>query len=234
MKPGEIKLSDWSRILFGQVPPQFYIELVIRVFLVYLLLMVSMRVLGKRMSTQVSRIELTAMVALASAIGVPMLSYSNGILPAFIIAPIIVLLNQFLAKKSYKDEAFERTAYGDIDMLVEDSVMNFNIMKRVRISRERLFAQLRSQNVNHLGRVKRVYMETNGGFTIIENEDPKPGLMVLPVWDKEFVSKKLKKTDVTVCNNCGYEKPETLKALNGEAKCVHCGESDWTNAVVEK
>src|ERR1700712_2197316 len=90
MKPDEIKLSDWKRILFGQVPPEFYIELVIRGLLVYLLLMVAMRLLGKRMSGQVSRLEMIALVSLASAVGVPLLSPMNGILPAVIIAIIIV------------------------------------------------------------------------------------------------------------------------------------------------
>jgi hypothetical protein len=62
MKPEEIKLSDWTRIILGPVPPEFYLELIIRVIFVYLLLMVSMRLLGKRMSTQMSMLELTAMV----------------------------------------------------------------------------------------------------------------------------------------------------------------------------
>jgi len=196
--------------------------------------MVSMRLMGKRMSTQMSRLELAAMVSLAASIGVPMLAFDRGILPAYIIAFIIVGITRLIAVKSYKDEHFEQLTQGDIDLLVEDSVMNYDIMKRVRISRERLFAQLRSENLNHLGSVKRVYMEANGAFTIIENDESKPGLTVLPDWDNDFIKRKLKKTDITVCNNCGFEKPEKLAALNGAAKCVHCGESDWTKAVVEK
>jgi uncharacterized membrane protein YcaP (DUF421 family) len=234
MKPEEIKFGDWVRILFGQVPPQFYLELIIRAFLVYLLLVVSMRLLGKRMSTQMSRTELTAMVALASAIGVPMLAFDRGILPAYIIAAIIIVINKLIAAKSYKDQNFERFSQGDIDMLVEDSVLNFAMMKRVRVSRERLFAQLRSENIDHLGKVKRVYMETNGSFSVVENEEPRPGLMVLPAWDKDFADRKLTKTNITICSNCGFEKPARLAALNGHAKCVNCGASDWTSAMEEK
>src|SRR4051812_40175449 len=234
MKPEEIKLGDWARILFGQVPPEFYLELVIRCFLMYLMLIVSMRFLGKRMSTQMSRIEMTAMVALASALGVPILSFSNGILFPFIIAAVMILINRLIAAKSYKDQEFERLTQGDMDTLVEESVLNYDTMKKVRISRERLFAQLRSQNLPHLGKVKRVYMETNGAFTILENEEQRPGLPVLPEWDKDFVKRKLQKTDITICNYCGFERPEKLAALNGGAKCVRCGESDWTKAVVEK
>jgi len=77
-------------------------------------------------------------------------------------------------------------------------------------------------------------MEANGGFTIIQNEEQKPGLMVLPDWDNDFVRSRLTKTDITICNNCGSEKPQNLALLDGAGKCVHCGEKEWTKAVREK
>jgi uncharacterized membrane protein YcaP (DUF421 family) len=231
MKPEEIKLSDWIRIVFGNVPPEFYLELIIRVFLVYLLLMICMRILGKRMAGQISNVSMAAMVALASAIGVPMLATDRGILPAYIIGVVVVGITRIIELYSLKSQRFEEATQGDIDLLVEDSMMNYQNMKRVRITRERLFAELRSENVDHLGRVKRLYLEANGSFSLIENEQPKPGLMVLPDWDKEFIERKVKPTNITICNNCGAEKQKTLPRINGNGKCLHCGENQWTKAV---
>jgi len=233
MKPDEIKLSDWMRILFGQVPPEFYLELVIRTFFIYALLMISMRLMGTRMSGQLSRLDLGAMVALASAIGVPILSPSNGLLPAVIIAFIVVAISRIIAKLSFKNQHFEQVTQDDIDVLVEESVMQPDVLKRTRISRERLFAQLRSEKVAHLGKVKRVYLEAGGNFSIIENEEPKPGLMVLPEWDEDFIHEKLKETDVIVCRNCGEKKPDKAPG-NKNIQCLHCGDADWTKAVMEK
>lgn len=39
---------------------------------------------------------------------------------------------------------------------------------------------LRSGGMIHLGHVKRLYMEANGFFTLIEATAPKPGLSILP------------------------------------------------------
>lgn len=233
MKPEEIKLSDWARILFGQVPPEFYIELIIRAFFIYALLMVCMRLMGNRMSGQISRIDLAAMVALASAIGVPMLSPTNGMLPAFIIAFIVVAISRIIAKLSFRNQHFEQITQDDIDVLVEESVMQPEIMKRTRISRERLFAQLRCEKVAHLGKVKRVYLEAGGTFSLVENEKPKPGLMVLPEWDEDFIHDKLQETDVIICRNCGERAPDNAPA-DKSTKCPHCGDCDWTKAVTEK
>jgi uncharacterized membrane protein YcaP (DUF421 family) len=232
MKPEEIKLSDWSRIIFGPVPAEFYIELVLRGFFVYLLLMVSMRLLGKRMSSQLSRIELAAMVAFASAVGVPLLSPSNGLLPAVIIAVIIVGMTRLIALLSARSQKFESIAQDDLDTLVFDGVMNLSVMERVRISRERLFAQLRSENFNHLGSLRRVYMEANGTFTLVPKEGSHPGLLILPDWDKPFIDEKLTKTNITVCNRCGEEKPYHTNI--DEITCINCGADNWTAAVVEK
>jgi uncharacterized membrane protein YcaP (DUF421 family) len=67
MKPEEINLDDWSRILIGEVPAEFFIEVLIRMTFFYLFLLVSMRLIGKRMNSQLTRNELAALVSLAAA-----------------------------------------------------------------------------------------------------------------------------------------------------------------------
>ncbi len=233
MKPEEIHLYDWARIFAGNVPASFYIELVIRAILIYALLMLSMRLLGKRMSTQMSRVELAALVSLAAAIGVPLLSPDRGILPAFIIAAVVVAISRLIAKGSANSEQIESITQGRINTLVEDSVMKYDIMQKVRITRERLFAHLRSSNHYHLGSVKRLYLEPNGAFTVIEHPEPRPGLMVVPDWDEEYIARKLKTTDISICKNCGKEKPDDSTTENSKPQnCPNCGDDDWTKAVI--
>jgi uncharacterized membrane protein YcaP (DUF421 family) len=108
--------------------------------------------------------------------------------------------------------------------------MHYNKMKNSRISRERLFAQLRNQNLSHLGAVKRLYLEPSGSFALVKNEKPKPGLMVLPDSDHDFVSRKLKVTDIVICKNCGKEAPDQ-NALQTTPECPNCKDNDWTKAV---
>jgi uncharacterized membrane protein YcaP (DUF421 family) len=231
MKPDEIKLSDWARIFAGDVPPAFYAELVIRAFFIYFLLMLSMRLMGKRMSTQISRLELTAMVALASAVGVPILAPDRGLVPPLLIAFIVVVITRTIAKYSGKNERFERATQGDADMLVEDGVIRFDVMRRIRITRELLFARLRMEQLTHLGPVRRVYMEADGNFSIVTSDEGKPGLSVLPEWDKEFQAKRHMPEALEVCRNCGIKKEGNLVTKKGHDECRNCGNTAWTNAV---
>ncbi|UOQ71833.1 hypothetical protein [Hymenobacter cellulosilyticus] len=71
MKPEEIHLTDYMRIILGQVPWSFLLEVAIRAIFLYILIVVSMRLMGKRMSSQLSRHELAAISSIAAAIGVP-------------------------------------------------------------------------------------------------------------------------------------------------------------------
>jgi uncharacterized membrane protein YcaP (DUF421 family) len=226
MKPEEINLYDWSRILIGEVPAEFLIEVVIRTTFLYLILLVSMRLIGKRMNSQLTRNELAALVSLAAAIGVPILAPDRGLLPAIIIAIVVVLVNRLVTYVSSKNEKVETLLHGEIDTLVKDSVLQLKTMTRIRITRERIMAQLRMEKIMHLGEVQRLFMEANGNFTLIQNERPEAGLTVLPDEDQEFI-KELHANGKLVCKNCG------MPNRSGEVNevCRNCRSQMWVAAL---
>src|ERR1700710_2654351 len=120
MKKEQIHLSDWQRILMGEVPAVFYIELIIRALLIYLILMVSMRAMGKRMSAHLSRNELAALVSLAAAVGVPMMAPNRGILPAMVIAVVVIGIQRIIADRAAKNQSFEKISQGNVSVLIAD------------------------------------------------------------------------------------------------------------------
>jgi uncharacterized membrane protein YcaP (DUF421 family) len=229
MKPEEIKLTDWMRILVGDVPPSFYIELVIRAAFVYLLLMVAMRFLGKRMSSTLGRNEMVAMVTLASTIGIPLQAPDRGLLPALIIAVIVVFTGRWIAAKAFTDQKFEKMSQGNISVLVADCVMDLDVMKEARISRERLVAQLRASGIKQLGQVKRLYMEANGSFSMIEEDKPKPGLFIIPRWDSDLYNRFTRSDSALICENCGKSKEKPFEPE--QTACENCGHKVWTPGV---
>ncbi len=230
MKPEEIYLSDLYRIFIGQVPESFYLELIFRSAFIYLLLMISMRLMGKRMSSQISRNEMAAVASLAAAVGIPLMNPDRGLLPGLIIAGVIVMFQVAISKRSAKDQNFEAITQDSLQTLVANGVMDLEEMKRTRITRERLFAQLRTFQNTNLGAVKRLYLEANGLFSLIPERDPQPGLSLLPEDDKEFEEKMNKETGKCVCYNCGFLESQTIK--NTRTLCNNCGDLKWVDAVL--
>jgi uncharacterized membrane protein YcaP (DUF421 family) len=229
MKPEEIHLTDLYRILIGEVPPSFYIELLIRTIIIYAILMISMRLMGKRMSAQLGRNEMAALVSLAATIGVPLQAPDRGLIPAVLIALVIICFQIAIAKYATVNQRFEQLTQDEFSILVKDSRMNLDEMVRTRISRERLFAQLRSSEISHLGMIKRLYLEANGSFTLVKNTDSIPGLNILPEKDPEYSKAIHQATDYRSCNICGnIEKGQ----VQDDAICSHCNNKNWIAAVI--
>ncbi len=218
------------RILLGEVPWSFLIECLIRIFFIYFLLMVSMRLMGNRMSNLLNNSEMAALVSLAAAIGVPVLSPDRGLLPAFIIATIVVVTQQLIARKAYKSKKFETAALGDISILVEEGKLQLDTMRDNRISLERLIAEFRNNGISNLGRVKRCYLETSGNFSHIFYADPKTGLTLIPKWDEEMLRFQPRQKDVYACGSCGIV---TKHPHETRHDCHYCGHHEWTEAIKE-
>lgn len=229
MKKEDIDPLDLARILFGEVPFVFYIELIFRTVFIYAMLMIAMRLMGKKVASELGRNEMIAMVSMAAAIGVPLQSPDRGLLPALIIAGIVVALQQLIAAKTTTSEKFETITQDKISTLVSDSCLELEEMSRTRLTRERVFGQLRNQGYCQLGEVRRMYLEANGTFTFIKHEHAVPGLCILPDWDEDYINKLCNDTGKQVCKHCGKL---FAQAGTENRQCDNCGKNEWGRAVI--
>lgn len=224
MDKDKIDISDWQRILVGEVPGHFYLEIVLRIAFIYLVLMVAMRLMGKKMASQLNSSQMAAMVSLAAATGIPILAPDRGLLPVLIIALIVVGLERFVSWLASSNQRAERSIQGDIAHLVKDGVLQIDTMRQTRISRERLFAQLRSEGITNLGEIKRLYFEAGGSFSIVPAEERRPGLSLIPDWDEDFCNSRVNSGDLLMCRECGHVEKRSFDRTAG---CPNCGVTDW-------
>ncbi|RNI21992.1 YetF domain-containing protein [Rufibacter latericius] len=229
MKPEDIQITDWLRIVLGEVPWSFLFEVVIRIAIIYFILMFAMRAMGKRMSSMLSRTEMAALVSLAAANGVALMDPSRGVLPIVIIAVVVVGVERIIAWRSTQDASFERKLMDDMDILVKDGALQLSVMERTRITRERLLAQFRHEDIFNLGKVQRTYMEANGSFTIMQFPDDKPGLSLIPEIDQELRQQQKVEPDTYACATCGHLEKQAQKP---QIECPNCGNEEWNQAVL--
>ncbi|WP_022825954.1 DUF421 domain-containing protein [Hymenobacter norwichensis] len=225
----DFKLFDGMRMLLGDVPWSFLAEGVIRVSFIYALLVGSMRLMGKRMGQQLSRNEMAAMVSLAAAGGVAVLAPDRGLLPPLVVASILVVGQRLIARATMRNSRFEQLSQGDIGIMVADGCLQFNDMAEAVLSPERVFAKLRSQGITNLGQVKRLYMEANGSFTLVEQNPPQPGLTLAPDWDQDYIRQQPHVPGTFACTKCGHlTHADQLPATT----CPRCQNRKWSPAVI--
>ncbi|MGI4820109.1 MAG: YetF domain-containing protein [Janthinobacterium lividum] len=221
-------LTDYMRILMGDVPWSFLLEASIRLILMYLLLLTSLRLLGKRMAGMLSRTELAALMSMAAAIGIPLLSPDQGILAPLTIAAVVISIHYLVTQWTARNPTVEHLVQSNYTTVVADGVLQLDHMETVVLSQERLFAQLRGSSMQQLGQVHRLYMEANGTFSLVKAPEPKPGLSLLPRWDEDFRKDQPEVPGLFACRNCGHvEQSEQMPTI----ACPHCTAQLWATAV---
>lgn len=223
MKKYEIHLNDWQRILFGNSPPIFLLEVFIRTIIVYIFLLFILRWLGKRMSGQLTILEMSVMLTLGAIVSVGMQVPDRGITLSMVVLVCTLIFQRGLSWWGVKNPRIEELSQGKISTILKDGVMDLEEMRRCRISRQQLFADLRSKNIFNLGELRRVYLEACGIFTTIRQASV-PGLSTLPPDD--HVDLLIHYTSDMACKSCGNVQPyqSPLQA------CRHCGATGWTQA----
>lgn len=230
MDKDDIRLSDWVRIFLGDVPPEFIIEVIIRMVLIYVILVVSLRLLGRRMESMLSRGEMVTLVTLGASVGVAIHTPERGLLPSVTVILIIISLQALQAYITSRNSKAERLLLDQISTLVEDGRLILREMEKSRITRERLFAALRLKGIINLGKIKRVYFESKGVFSIVTyiDQEERPGLCILPDEDNDFRAEVDYDEDFMACRSCGNT-IEKEKYKN--KKCAICELNDWEIAV---
>jgi uncharacterized membrane protein YcaP (DUF421 family) len=233
MKKEEIHLSDIMRILFGQAPPIFLVEVFIRTLLIYVFLILVMRWLGKRMNGQLTIMELAVMLSMGAIVAVPMQMPDRGIMQGVVLLLCALAFLRGVTLLGFQNGKMEDTVQGKTTLLVKNGIMQLDNLKNDRITRQQVFAQLRGENIFNLGIVDRVYLEACGLFSIFKADEPRAGLPILPP-DDEALYKETRKAELptpqrnalVACTNCGY-----TKAKEETSNCKSCGENKWVSAV---
>ena len=127
--------------------------LMFRTVIIYLVLLVSMRLMGKRQLGQLEVSELVVAVIVADMaaiplqdIGIPLL---NGLIPVLMLFCFEILVTGFV-NKSIRFRAF---LCGKPRLLIETGTINQTEMRKNRFTLEELFEELRQQGATEISSI---------------------------------------------------------------------------------
>lgn len=141
--------------------------IIIRTIIIYLALLVTMRVLGKRQlgELELSEFVVAALIAdLASHplqdLGIPMI---NGLVPIMTLFCCEVIISR-CALKSTRIQAI---LYGKPSMIIEKGVINQKEMRKNSFTTDELMQELRNQACLDISRVEYAVLETDGRLNVM-------------------------------------------------------------------
>lgn len=220
---------DLHRILLGKGTWWLLLEVSIRSVFLFVLIMSSMRLLGRRVASQYTLFELSVVVTLAGAVGVPLQATDRGLLPPLLIMAVVITLQRGLAWASLRSARVDHAVSGQVSAVICDGQIELNELRKAVLSRERLYSLLRGREVQHLGQLSRVYLEPSGNISLVWAQTPRHGLSIVPDIDQSL-RKAMEAAHSLCCASCGYSRPS---GADGGANCPQCDVSMWVPAAHE-
>jgi len=158
---------DWSRIWFGEeLPVTFLWEVLFRSIFMYLLILLTLRIMGKRGIKQLSMFEFSIILALGSAAGDPMFYEDVPITHVLVVFTVIISLYVLFNFLTEQSERFETFFEGRAVCILEDGEINLTAFKKQKLTYRELFGEMRQYQVEHLGQVRKVYLESTGEISL--------------------------------------------------------------------
>ena len=217
---------DWHRMLWADdVSWPFLLETVFRCGFTYLLILGALRIMGRRGVRQLSIFELSIILGLGSAAGDAMLYDDTPLLPATVVFIVVTALYVLFNRLTEWFPLFSDWLEGKPILMVEAGVINQPGFGSQNLTLKELFGELRQLQVEHLGQVRRAYIEATGEFSVyfFEDEAVLPGL---PLWPEllRAAQSEAAQAGPHACASCGYVRE--LAAAAG-ARCPACHNDTW-------
>ncbi len=160
----------WSDMFALGVP---VLEKVLRVVIIYLILIVGLRLAGKRELAQLNPFDLVVLLTISNTVQNAIIGNDNSVTGGIIGVAALLLLNYLVVRFIYRNDRLEKLVEGEEDVLISDGVVNQKALERETISMEELEIAAHKQGFTSLEDVERAILEPGGGFSFTARE-PSP------------------------------------------------------------
>ena len=147
------------------------INIFVRVLIIYILVLIVMRLMGKRELGQMQRFELVIAIMIADVASVPMadtgIPITNGIIP--ILALLLVQL--VISIINLKSINGRKIICGMPSILIYRGRIDEKVMKKEKFTINELQERLRQNNIFNIADVEYAILETSGQVTVIQKPE---------------------------------------------------------------
>jgi uncharacterized membrane protein YcaP (DUF421 family) len=150
-----------------------WIEKIIRPIIIYLFLVISLRLAGKRELAQLNPFDLVVLLTLSNTVQNAIIGDDNTITGGIISAISLLATNYVVVRLLYGHRKLEEAVEGEADALIEDGKVNQKRLDDELISVTELETAAQKQGIMSLSEVDRAVLEP-GGTIVFMTKKPAP------------------------------------------------------------
>jgi uncharacterized membrane protein YcaP (DUF421 family) len=158
---------DWSALFGVNVP---VLEMIVRGTVVYWFLFIIFRFVIPRDVGKIGIADILILVIIADASQNAMAGEYTTITEGMVLISVLVAWNVIFDRLSFYSPAFRRFTTPSLRCLVKDGRIQKQNMRREFITEDELWTHLRQQGIETLSDVRTVYLESDGGFSVVKTK----------------------------------------------------------------
>ncbi|MEL7566030.1 MAG: DUF421 domain-containing protein [Dehalobacterium sp.] len=150
------------------------ILLIIRTTILYFVVVIAMKAMGKRQVGQLQPFELVVILIISEMAAISMQNTGVPITSSIVPIITIVILQVFLALLNLKSEKARAIICGKPNILIENGKIKEDELRRTRINMNDLLEQIRAKDCFNIADIEYGILETNGHLSIILKSQKRP------------------------------------------------------------
>ncbi len=150
------------------------VTILFRTIFIYVLLLVTMRFMGKRQLGELEISELVTTLLISEIASLPIVDQSIPVMHAIIPLITILTLEITLSVLLLKFPTLKNALSARPNVLIRHGTLDQKEMRRIRISNEELLSELRQSGVSSLEDVDYAILEQNGKISILLKKSAQP------------------------------------------------------------
>jgi len=154
-------LTNWHTLL----------EIVLRTTVVYVLVLVGIRLTGKREVGQMTPFDLTLLLLLSNSVQNSMTGGDNSLVGGAVAAVVLLILNYALAEISGLNRRFRKLIQGSPTLLIHNGECITAHIAKEHISMDELNRALREHGVSSIEDVSLAVLEVDGAISVLKYDD---------------------------------------------------------------
>lgn len=148
--------------------------IICRVLIIYLVVLIYLRIMGKRQLGEMQPFELVITLLIADIVALPMTQMSMPILFGFVPLTMLVIIHFFVSLLARKSVSMRKLINGKPVIVVSPQGIRYDALKELNMSMDDLMEGIRSSNFFSLDDVLYAIVETNGVITVLPKKTASP------------------------------------------------------------
>ncbi|MBX9767620.1 MAG: DUF421 domain-containing protein [Bdellovibrionales bacterium] len=153
----------WQNLADFNLSP---LNLIVRAVVVYLVVLILLRISGKRQLGQMGATEFVAILLISNAVQNSMNGGDNSLVGGLLLAAVLIGLSSLISYLTYRSVLFSTIFEGTPTLVIHNGKLIHKHLAQERMSESELRTLLRKQGLHNLQEIETAILEADGTLSV--------------------------------------------------------------------